>query len=136
MEEVNTHVETSRTVDPMSGTVVKRQHVVRENGLPEDEFALAKFNQVIWYITHLIVILIVLRVLFYLLGANPQGIVSFIYSLTNLFVAPFRGIFPSPSEAGSFFDTAGVVAIAFYYLLAFIITSFLRILSKRNVEQV
>lgn len=136
MEEVNTHVETSRTVDPMSGTVVKRQHVVRENGLPEDEFALAKFNQVIWYLTHLIVILIVLRVLFYLLGANPQGIVSFIYSLTNLFVAPFRGIFPSPSESGSFFDTAGVVAIGFYYLLAFIITSFLRILSKRNVEQV
>ena len=136
MEEVNTHVETSRTVDPMSGTVVKRQHVVRENGLPEDEFALAKFNQVIWYITHLIVILIVLRVLFYLLGANPQGIVSFIYSLTNLFVAPFRGIFPSPSESGSFFDTAGVVAIGFYYLLAFIVTSFLRILSKRNVEQV
>ncbi|HRN85698.1 MAG TPA: YggT family protein [Candidatus Dojkabacteria bacterium] len=136
MEEVNTHVETSRTVDPMSGTVVKRQHVVRENGLPEDEFALAKFNQVIWYITHLIVILIVLRVLFYLLGANPQGIVSFIYSLTNLFVAPFRGIFPSPSESGSFFDTAGVVAIGFYYLLAFIVTSFLRILSKRNVEQI
>ncbi|HRN71353.1 MAG TPA: YggT family protein [Candidatus Woesebacteria bacterium] len=136
MEEVNTHVETSRTHNPISGTVVKKQHVVRENGLPEDEFALAKFNQVIWYITHLIVILIVLRVLFYLLGANPQGIVSFIYSLTNLFVAPFRGIFPSPSEAGSFFDTAGVVAIAFYYLLAFIITSFLRILSKRNVEQV
>ncbi|MCA9379794.1 YggT family protein [Candidatus Dojkabacteria bacterium] len=136
MNEVNTRVETSRTHDPISGTVTKRQHVVRENGLAEDEFALAKFNQVIWYITHLIVILIVLRVLFYLLGANPQGIVSFIYSLTNLFVAPFRGIFPSPSESGSFFDTAGVVAIGFYYLLAFIVTSFLRILSKRNVEQV
>jgi hypothetical protein len=136
MNEVNTRVETSRTHDPISGTVTKRQHVVGENGLADDEFALAKFNQVIWYITHLIVILIVLRVLFYLLGANPQGIVSFIYSLTNLFVAPFRGIFPSPSESGSFFDTAGVVAIGFYYLLAFIVTSFLRILSKRNVEQV
>jgi uncharacterized protein YggT (Ycf19 family) len=136
MNEINTRVETSRTHDPISGTVVRKQHVVRENGMPEDEFALAKVNQVIWYITHLIAILIVLRVLFYLLGANPQGIVNFIYSLTNLFVAPFRGIFPSPSESGSFFDTAGVVAIGFYYLLAFILTSFLRILSKRSIEQV
>jgi hypothetical protein len=136
MEEVNTHVETSRTVDPISGTVVNKQHVVRGSEMPNDEFALAKVNQVIWYITHLIAILIVLRVLFYLLGANPQGIVNFIYSLTNLFVAPFRGIFPSPGEAESFFDTAGVVAIGFYYLLAFIITNFLRILSKRNIEQV
>lgn len=128
------YVESSTTHDPLTNTMVRRKKVTRGEELPEEEFALAKVNQVIWYLTHLVALLLVMRFTLLLLGASQQGIVSLIYNLSAVFVAPFRGIFPSGEAGVSYFDTATIVAIIFYYILAFIITSFIRLLSTRNVE--
>lgn len=135
MQERNTQVETTVSHDPVTNTTVRRQNVKKDSSLPDDEFALAKVNQVIWYLTHIVAVLLIIRVLLLLLGANARGIVMFLYDITDIFVAPFIGVFPAPSEGGSYFDTAGILAIGFYYLLAFIATTFIRLLSKRNVEE-
>jgi hypothetical protein len=135
MQDRDTQVETMVSHDPITNTTVKRQNVRKGSSLPDDEFALAKVNQVIWYLTHIVAVLLAIRVLLLLLGANARGIVMFLYDITDIFVAPFVGVFPAPSEGGSYFDTAGILAVGFYYLLAFIITTFLRLLSKRNVEE-
>ncbi len=135
MQDRSTQVKTSVSHDPITNTTVRKQNVSKSSGLPDDEFALAKVNQIIWYLTHIVAVLLIIRVLLLLLGANARGIVMFLYDITDIFVAPFVGVFPAPSEGGSYFDTAGILAIGFYYLLAFIATTFIRLLSKRNVEE-
>jgi len=58
-----------------------------------------------------------------LLGANPSsGFVDLIYSVTNVLVAPFTGIFSTPTAEGdivsSVFETSTLVAIVVYALIA------------------
>lgn len=135
MQDRNTQVETTISHDPITNTTIKRQNVRNGASVADDEFALAKVNQIIWYLTHIIAVLLSIRILLLLLGANARGIVLFLYNITDIFVAPFKGVFPAPGEGGSYFDTAAVLAVGFCYLVAFIATTLLRLLSKRNVEE-
>lgn len=136
MEEQNTVVETTKSVDPFTNNEVKSQRVVRGNTVDEQEFTLAKVNQVIWYLTHLVGLALLIRIVFMMFGANANGVVDLIYRITNIFVAPFRGVFASPVYGESFFDSAAILAVFFYYILALIVTSFIRLFSQRNVEPV
>ncbi len=94
------------------------------------EFALAKFSQFFWFIGHVIAVLLALRFIFLLLGANLTGIVLFIYNITNVLVAPFRGIFPNVRTGESFFDTAALLAIIMYYLAILLIDRVILLFSK------
>ncbi|MCB9820248.1 YggT family protein [Candidatus Nomurabacteria bacterium] len=60
-----------------------------------------------------------LRVLLLALAANQGNpFVDFVYAIGGFFSAPFTGIFGSPSYGQFFFDTASVVAIVVYALVA------------------
>ena len=72
----------------------------------------------------IIQILIAVRIVLLLLAANADnGLVSFIYQLSDLFVAPFNGIFNSDAlKAGrSIFDIAAVAALVGWSLLEAIV---------------
>lgn len=95
---------------------------------PEEKQAAAKEENVfrayyvVYYLTGLLEILLVFRFVFKLLGANPSsGFVSFIYSLTGVFLAPFSGIFHTTASKGSetvsVFDPAILVALVVYGLV-------------------
>lgn len=59
-----------------------------------------------------------LRFLFRLARANPATpIVSLLYSVTNVLLAPFRYIFPTPTIEGAVFEWSTLVAIVGYLLL-------------------
>ncbi len=77
----------------------------------------------IWFVAGFIEILLTFRLVLKMLGANPDsGFVNFIYTLTNLFVAPFKGIFSTPTADGdivkSVFETGTLVAMVVYALIA------------------
>lgn len=108
---------------------VASEHVV----VASEDFAFAKVFQVLWFITHFIAIMLGLRFVFYLLGANPTGIVSLIYTISEIFVFPFRGIFPSARTGEFFFDSAALLGILMYYLLVFLLTRAV-LLFSRNTE--
>jgi hypothetical protein len=81
-------------------------------------------RRVVVLIFGIIQILIAARIGLLLLGANADnGLVSFIYQLSDLFVAPFNGIFNSDAvKAGrSVFDIAAVAALVGWTLLEAII---------------
>jgi len=67
--------------------------------------------------------LLLIRFFFRFAGANPgAGFVSFVYAITNVFMTPFRLIFPtSVITITSFFERSILVAMAVYALLAWII---------------
>lgn len=77
-------------------------------------------KRVVWYIAGVIIALLAIRVILLMLGANREaGFVDFIYAISGIFAAPFAGIFPAPTYGGQFFfDSASVVAIIVYALIA------------------
>ena len=66
--------------------------------------------------------LLAIRFVLSLLGANPQaGFSRFVYGITRPFIAPFVGLFGTPSLGGSVFEWNALVAIAVYALLAWVL---------------
>lgn len=126
IEEVTT--TTSQQVIP-GGTVVQKN--VTTGNKSSSEFLLRKVNDIVWLFIVLILLLLVIRIVFLLLGANNTGIVSTLYQISGVFIAPFVGIFQSPSYGSTFFDMAAVVGMVFYSILGFVITSVLSLFSKR-----
>jgi hypothetical protein len=81
--------------------------------------------------------LLAIRFVLKLLGANPQaGFTSFIYGLTDTFMAPFRNLFPTVatgSSSGAVMETSVVIAIIVYALIAYVLARLIVIIFFRNV---
>ena len=81
--------------------------------------SLAKATQIVWLVTSILEVLIGIRVLLKLLGANPQaGFARFIYGITAVFLAPFTALFSNPSAAGAVLEISSLVAMLVYALIA------------------
>lgn len=81
--------------------------------------------QLVNYLLTITETLLLFRFVFRLFGANSgNGFVNFIYDLTSPLVAPFRGIFASPAESGAVFDSAAVLAMLVYAVLAYLVVRF------------
>lgn len=128
MEEVN--VQKTVSARRVGNTQVVDESVVRSETADPQEFTLAKLGQIVMYLAHFIAIILGLRFVFLLLGANLRGIVLFIYNISQVFIMPFRGIFPSPTTGESYFDSAALLGIFIYYLLAFLIMKGLALFSR------
>ncbi len=92
---------------------------------------------IVYFLFGVIEILLLFRLVFRLSGANPgSSFVSFIYSLTQLFIMPFSGIFPQASTQGvvttAVLEPATLVALVVYAVLAWGITQLVVILSGRQ----
>lgn len=91
---------------------------------------------VIYFIFGIIEVLLIFRLFFKLTGASPiSGFVNFIYSLTQIFIVPFVGIFPQATTKGivttAVLEPSTLVAIVVYAVLAWGITQLVVILSGR-----
>jgi len=133
---MNTQVVKKVTVTQQDPTLVQAGNVqtetVTRNSPPFSDFFVSKTNQVIFAIIGIIDLLLLLRVVFFLLGANQVGIVSFIINLTQVFVAPFAGIFSSPSSGSSFIDVASILAIIIYIVLGIILGEVINLFSSKT----
>jgi uncharacterized membrane protein len=115
----------------------KRQ-VVREKTLDHnDADAKQTGANLVWYIAGILEAILAIRFVLKLAGANPtSGFVDFIYGFSSIFVAPFRGIFSTPTTEGdivtSVFETSTIVAMIIYALIAWAIAKVLVINQKEN----
>ena len=96
-------------------------------------------NYIIYYFFGALEILLAFRLVFKLAGANPQSyFVSFIYSLSQMFVFPFLGIFHSATAAGNevtaILEPSTLVAIIVYAVLAWGIVQLVEIMSGKLQE--
>lgn len=94
-------------------------------------------NRYIYYILGVIEVLFAFRLVFKLLGANPGSMfVSFIYTVSQAFMAPFSGIFrPSVTggiETQSVLEPATIIAMIVYALIAWGITRMIDIYMDRE----
>lgn len=103
----------------------------------ETKKTLFKSYQIIWYLVYLIEVLIFLRIIFRLLGANPASdFVSTIYLFSQIFVLPFLNIFPSPNTSGFVLDAPAIIAAIIYPLGASIIMRLFQLIKPVSHEEV
>lgn len=110
-------------------TPIFRRTDLRDRHLPEWYI---RAHNVIMYVLGVIEVLLGLRLLFKLLGANPgNSFVNFLYSLTNVFVIPFKGIFRTVATEGGaanyVFEPATAVAMIMYGIIAYGVVRLIRL---------
>jgi hypothetical protein len=90
-------------------------------------------ERIVWLITSVIDVLLAMRFIFMLLGASTQAaFVSLLYAVTLPLVAPFEGMFSTPSRGGSIFEPASLVALVVYTLIGWVIVALIRIRHSRR----
>lgn len=89
----------------------------------------------IYFLLGLLEVLLGLRFLFRLSGANTQNTVAeFIYSLSAPFIAPFSTLFVSPVSGGgaNIFDVNVLIAMVVYAILGWLALWLVRYLAGRS----
>lgn len=119
MQEVKKVINRDQQVIASDGAVVteRAQSVKTEAGTK------TTISNIIWYLYGLIAIVLAIRFVLKLTGANAaNSFVSFVYSVSGFFSKPFDTIFGAPkSSAGnvtSVFEPSILVAIVVYGLVA------------------
>jgi hypothetical protein len=97
------------------------------------------FNRLIWFIVGIMEVLLAIRFVLLLAGADPTaGFAQLIYNLTDWMVAPFAGLFGVPMSLGegaaatSRFAPEVLVAMLVYLLIGFLITKLAELLLGTN----
>ena len=115
-----TSTNTTNLNNPDSNRVVERktQNTVTYDG-SESYF---KLRKTVYLILGILETLLAFRLVFKLLGANPTGFVSFIYTVTGVFLAPFIGIFGNATTTGietkAVLEPANVIGMIVYAIVA------------------
>ena len=83
---------------------------------------------VTYFILGVLEVILALRLIFRLLGANEDnGFITFLYSLSHVFVGPFNGIFNDQALGRSVFEMSTLIAMLVYALIAWGIVSLGRV---------
>jgi|SRR5579859_970120 len=106
------------TVDPATG--YEQQSVeVRPSG---SDIFIYRLQQVVLLIGGIVVTLLLVRIAFVALGANPNNeFAAFLYRITDVLLAPFATILSNKNVGGVVIDLPSCVAIVIYAILASII---------------
>lgn len=88
------------------------------------------------FIFGLIELVIGLRIIFKLFGANSSTpFVVWLYEVSGTLLYPFQGIFPSPVIKGGFvLDMTAIVALLIYALIAYFISELIRFINYNSAR--
>lgn len=100
----------------------------------EQDFHKDLAARIVWFIAGVLLVLLGLRFLLALLGANAtSGFTSFIYSVTHPLVAPFFGVFGYKYvTGGSRFEIYTLLAMLIYALIAYAIARLVTITRRAS----
>ncbi len=125
------YVESQREnyVDPMGNQVENRVEVFEDQN---QRRANTRFwiTRITYFVLAVLEVILLLRFIFRLLGANrSNGFITFLYSLSQVFVGAFNGIFNTGQALDkSVFEVSTIVAMIVYALVAWGIVSLGRLL--------
>ena len=96
-------------------------------------------RRVVYYILGILEVLLAFRLMFKLLGANPNsGFISFIYSISQVFLIPFTTIFRSAATQGietkAVLEPSTIIAMIVYALIAWGIVKLIIIMRGHNED--
>lgn len=144
MTEQNTDVQEVTTVSmPTTERVVRQTRVVKPGiatGSPQKTYdtkkAIFRTYQVIWYILGVIEVVLALRVILKLLGANAEsGFTNLIYSVSNPLALPFAGILGITGSV-MILEWSTLIAMAVYAIVAYGIVALFQLVKPTNPQEV
>ena len=98
----------------------------------ERQLVLFQFTRIVWTILGILEVLLALRFMLKLIGANPNsGFAVFMYGLTGVFTAPFTGLVPSWVSGETVLEMTTLIAMAIYALLFWGVVRLIPILTDR-----
>ncbi len=110
-------------VDPRGNQVENRSEEYVDENVRRANIR-AWISRVVYFVLGVIEIILLLRLIFRLLGANESSdFVMFLYNLSHIFVGPFNGIFTDQALGRSVFEISTLVAMIVYALIAWGIVS-------------
>jgi len=100
----------------------------------EEQISIWTLKRFVYYIAGAVETFLVFRFALKVLGANPGSpFVSFIYSVSGFFEAPFRGIFPVAVNSGlstvSVLEASTIFAMLVYLVLAIAIAELVNVMT-------
>lgn len=129
MQDDTQETEVRETITDGGNATVQRQTVARKSQVS----GIVVAQRIVWFVVGFINVIIALRFIFLLLGANRgAGFTDFIYSASALFVAPFVGIFGEPVYGESVFEVSSILAIVIYLLIGWGIAKLLTVARPRD----
>lgn len=115
-------------VDPAGNQVESREEVFEDKNQSR---ANTRYwiTTVTYFILGVLEVILFLRLLFRLLGANTyNNFITFLYNLSHIFVGPFNGIFNDQTLGrGGVFEVSTIIAMLVYALIAWGIVSLGRV---------
>ena len=106
-----------------------RRRVVHSESRVPGEIVAAR---IVYWIFGLIEVIIAMRFILALLGANPNaGFTRIVYALSAAPMAPFLAVFPTQQVQGAVFEWSALLAIVVYALIAWGIEALIRAASPR-----
>lgn len=91
-----------------------------------------KFTQLIWLFLGLLEGVLGLRFIFKLIGVNPaNAFATFLYKLTDFFVAPFASLTGAPAAGGMVFEFSTLLAMIVYALVGWALVRIVYVLFYR-----
>ncbi len=96
---------------------------MNENSVGNNDKESFTAKRAIYFILGLLEVLLAFRLVFKLLGANPDnGFLSFIYLITQIFLVPFSAIFRTVTTQGietkAVLEPSTIIAMVVYALIA------------------
>ena len=110
---------------------------LKEESVPTHRIKpLYRAKQIIYYLLGLIEVLLILRFLLKLFGANAAaGFTAFIYTVSGVFAKPFLFVFGISQAQGSVFEWSTLLAMAVYALVAWLIVRGLIMIRPMTTEE-
>lgn len=122
-------------VDPMGNRVENRTEAFEDKNQSRANIRYW-IATIIYFVLAVLEIILALRFLFRLLGANQgNSFIMFLYSLSHVFVAPFNGIFNDQTlGTQSVFEVSTIIAMIVYALIAWGLVSLGRVIFAPNLS--
>jgi YggT family protein len=131
-QAVDSRQETVSTQQP--GYVATQQ--VTRDVAAEQRLQSFKVNRILYTLLGILEILLGLRFVLKFLAANPNtGFSTFIYGVTEIFIAPFKALLGTPTSGNTTIEVNTLIAMAVYALLVWIVARLIAILMDRSTAR-
>jgi uncharacterized protein YggT (Ycf19 family) len=115
-------VDRREQVTVVENPVLEQREVVTEDLAASNRQALYQLSALIGFLFGILEGLIGIRILLKLIAANPANeFARFIYDVTAIFLAPFRGLTATPAAGGVVLEISSIIAMIIYALAAWAI---------------
>jgi hypothetical protein len=113
--------EREKVVVTQNAGLKHRERIVENTGLARRQTA-SMISQVIWLLFGILEGLIILRIVFKFIAANPSNpFASLVYGITDLFLWPFYGLIGTPSYGGMALEISSFIALIVYALISWLL---------------